>query len=70
MKCLFSIVFVFKLSICVVALSSFVLEIAVFTCSTVSFRSSKELSKFLLATTEIPKCERAILALRLSTCIE
>ena len=42
-----SIVFVFKLSICVVALSSFVLEIAVFTCSTVSFRSLKKLLNFI-----------------------
>ena len=39
--------FVFNLSICVVALSSFVLEIAVFTCSTVSFRSLKELLNFI-----------------------
>ena len=47
MNCLFPIVFVFKLSIRVVdPFVFFEREIAVFSCSTVSFRSLKEFQNF------------------------
>ena len=56
MKCLFSIVFVFKLSICIVILSSLYSELPVFTCSTVSL---KELFLTLLLYHKMPKYESA-----------
>ena len=46
MKSLFSIVCVFKLSICVVALSSLYSKIAVLTCSTVSLRYWRSFQNF------------------------
>ena len=72
MKSLFSIVFVFKSIIYIVA-ALFVLEIAVFTCSTVSSKPGHRRSflKFILDY-EMPKDERAIslLVLTLFTCKE
>ena len=46
MKCLFSIAFVFKLSIRVVTLSSLYSKLRFSPVSTVSFRSLRELSKY------------------------
>ena len=65
MKCLFSIVFVFKLSICVVALSSLYSKLRF--SPVVPYHSDHRRS---FIGNKVPKYERAILVLRLFTCEE
>ena len=64
MKCLFSIVFVFKLSIRIVALSSLYSKLwTVFTCSTVRIIQNIEGAFKILIGNKMPEYERAILEL-------
>ena len=65
MNCLFSLVFVFKLSICVVALSSLYSKLRFSSVAQYVFRPLKELSKFELAT----KCQSMKQQYQLYVCL-
>ena len=65
MNCLFSLVFVFKLSICVVALSSLYSKLRFSPVASYVFRPLKELSKFQLAT----KCQSMKQQYQLYVCL-
>ena len=69
MKCLFSIVFVFKLSICVVALSSLYSKLRFSPVAPYPNQIMEGAFKILIGN-KMSKYERAILVLHLFTCKE